>query len=121
VPSQPSLLRLAARRLARLRLAAPFCAAVAAAVLIVPPGTAGATTGATAAVEPALTFLHVVTPTSGADVTPYLADAAGRQVLLHGAAAVGMEDVAYPGANGGPPSSRSRRRPTPADAPRPRR
>ena len=28
--------------------------------------------------------------------------AAGRQILLHGAAAVGLEDVAYPGANGGP-------------------
>jgi endoglycosylceramidase len=44
----------------------------------------------------------VVTPTDGADRTPYLADAAGREVLLHGAAAVGMQDVAYPKANGGP-------------------
>jgi endoglycosylceramidase len=51
---------------------------------------------------PALTFLHVVTPTNGPDVTPYLADAAGRQILLHGAAAVGLQDVAYPDANGGP-------------------
>ncbi len=49
-----------------------------------------------------MAFLHVVTPTSAPDATPYLADAAGRQILLHGAAAVGMEDVAYPGANGGP-------------------
>jgi endoglycosylceramidase len=51
---------------------------------------------------PALTFLHVVTPAGGADRTPYLADSTGREVLLHGAAAVGMEDVAYPNANGGP-------------------
>ena len=49
-----------------------------------------------------LTFLHVVTPTSGGDRTPFLADAAGREVLLHGAAAVGMEDVAYPKAQGKP-------------------
>ncbi len=52
---------------------------------------------------PALSFLHVVTPAAGtADATPYLADPAGRHVLLYGAAAVGMEDVAYPDANGGP-------------------
>jgi endoglycosylceramidase len=45
----------------------------------------------------------VVTPPAGAaDATPYLADSAGRQVLLHGAAVVGMQDVAYPNANGGP-------------------
>ncbi len=51
----------------------------------------------------ALSFLHVVTPPAGAaDATPYLADPAGRQVLLYGAAAVGMQDVAYPDANGGP-------------------
>jgi hypothetical protein len=49
-----------------------------------------------------LTYLHVVTPTSGPDLTPYLADASGREVLLRGVAAVGMEDVAYPNANGGP-------------------
>jgi endoglycosylceramidase len=71
--------------------------------VMVPAGAAprnGA--AATGAGSLPLTFLHVVTPTSGPDDTPYLADAAGRQVLLHGAAAVGMEDVAYPGANGGP-------------------
>ena len=52
---------------------------------------------------PSLPFLHVATPPdSAADVTPYLADPAGRQVLLHGAAVVGMQDVAYPGADGGP-------------------
>ena len=85
-----------------LRTAALVGAAIAAAVLFVPPGAAGAATSSTGGGIPALTFLHVVTPTSGPDVTPYLADAAGRQVLLHGAAAVGMEDVAYPGANGGP-------------------
>ena len=82
-----------------LRTAALVGAAAVGAVLFVAPGAAS---GATGAGVPALTFLHVVTPTSGHDVTPYLADAAGRQVLLHGAAAVGMEDVAYPGANGGP-------------------
>ncbi len=49
-----------------------------------------------------LGFLHVVTPASGADRTPYLADAAGRRVLLHGDAAVGLQDVAYPNADGGP-------------------
>jgi endoglycosylceramidase len=47
--------------------------------------------------------LHVVTPAAGAaDATPYLADSNGRQVLLHGAAVVGMQDVAYPDANGRP-------------------
>ena len=85
-----------------LRTAALAGAALAAAVLFVPPGAAGAAASSNAAGVPALTFLHVVTPTSGADLTPYLADATGRQVLLHGAAAVGMQDVAYPGANGGP-------------------
>jgi len=76
-------------------------ATIAAAALFVPPGAAGAAASSTGAGVPALSFLHVVTPASAPDVTPYLADAAGRQVLLHGAAAVGMEDVAYPGANGG--------------------
>ncbi len=85
-----------------LRTAALVSAALTAAVLFVPPGAAGAAASFTGAGVPALTFLHVVTPASGPDVTPYLADAAGRQVLLHGAAAVGMQDVAYPGANGGP-------------------
>ena len=52
---------------------------------------------------PSVPFLHVVTPAAGAaDATPYLADSSGRQVLLHGAAVVGMQDVAYPDANGGP-------------------
>jgi hypothetical protein len=50
-----------------------------------------------------LPYLHVVIPPKGsADATPYLADTAGRQVLLHGAAVVGLEDVAYPNADGGP-------------------
>jgi endoglycosylceramidase len=66
------------------------------------PPDAGAGASAAAGTIPALTYLHVVTPTTGGDVTPYLADAGGREVLLHGAAAVGMEDVAYPNANGGP-------------------
>lgn len=76
-------------------------AACAAAALAVPLASA-APAGASAPTMPPLTFLHVVTPASGPDRTPYLADATGRDVLLHGAAAVGMEDVAYPNANGGP-------------------
>ena len=86
------------------RLAALVVATIGATVLLVPLVAAGASASASpsAAGGPALTFLHVVTPTSGPDATPYLSDAAGRQILLHGAAAVGMEDVAYPGANGGP-------------------
>jgi hypothetical protein len=84
------------------RAVALACTALTAALLFVPPGTAGASGTSAGTALPALTFLHVVTPTSGPDLTPYLADSAGRQVLLHGAAAVGMEDVAYPNANGGP-------------------
>lgn len=78
------------------------------AVPLTPSAGAGAGAAAAAAAAAAapltgpLTFLHVVTPTTGPDRTPYLADAAGRQVLLHGVAAVGMQDVAYPDANGGP-------------------
>ena len=75
--------------------------AVAATLLALPPATAASATPGAGTI-PALTYLHVVTPAGGADRTPYLADGAGRQVLLHGAAAVGMEDVAFPGANGGP-------------------
>ena len=85
-----------------LRAVALVGAALAATLLFVPPRAANASTRSTGAGVQALTFLHVVTPTSGPDITPYLADSAGRQVLLHGAAAVGMEDVAYPNANGGP-------------------
>jgi endoglycosylceramidase len=75
--------------------------AFAAAALLVPITTA-VPAGAAAPVLPPLSFLHVVTPSGGSDRTPFLADAAGREVLLHGAAAVGMQDVAYPNANGGP-------------------
>jgi endoglycosylceramidase len=75
--------------------------AFAAAALVVPT-TPAAPAGASAPVLPPLLFLHVVIPSGGPDRTPYLADAAGREVLLHGAAAVGMQDVAYPNANGGP-------------------
>lgn len=35
-------------------------------------------------------------------MTPYLADPGGRRVLLHGAAAVGLQDTTYPGAGNGP-------------------
>ena len=49
-----------------------------------------------------LPFLHVVTPAPTGDATPYLADSSGRQVLLRGVAAVGLQDVAYPNANGKP-------------------
>jgi hypothetical protein len=64
----------------------------------------GASVGASGGVNvPSLPYLHVVTaPTDSANATPYLADPAGRQVLLHGAAVVGMQDVAYPNADGGP-------------------
>ena len=57
--------------------------------------------GAAPAIPP-LTFLHVVTPSGGGDLTPYLADGQGRQVLLHGVAAVGLQDVAYPKAGDKP-------------------
>jgi endoglycosylceramidase len=79
-------------------LALVVTAVTAAATLVAPAIPAGASAPATLP----LGFLHVVTPTSGSDRTAYLADAAGREVLLHGAAAVGMEDVAYPNADGGP-------------------
>jgi endoglycosylceramidase len=71
------------------------------AALVVPSATMAAGAAVPSALPP-LTFLHVETPAGGPDGTPYLADAAGREVLLHGAAAVGMEDVAYPDANGRP-------------------
>jgi len=90
-------------------LVAGALAAVAVAALLAPAARAAAA-NATSAAVPGLGFLHVVTPASGPDHTPYLADASGREVLLHGANAVGMEDVAYPRANGGPalfPVSRS--------------
>jgi len=81
--------------------AAALTASLAAILLSLPPGPAGAVSSGEATI-PSLTYLHVVTPAAGADVTPYLADATGREILLHGAAAVGMQDVAYPNANGGP-------------------
>ncbi len=76
--------------------------ALAGASLLLTLGPAGAAVSGGSATMPPLGFLHVVSPSTGNDRTPYLADAAGRQVLLHGAAAVGLEDVAYPDANGGP-------------------
>jgi endoglycosylceramidase len=75
--------------------------ALAAAALLAPVTSADSADAAAPALAP-LPFLHVVTPSRGPDRVPYLADAAGREVLLHGAAAVGMQDVAYPDANGGP-------------------
>jgi endoglycosylceramidase len=72
------------------------------AAFVTPSLFPSSTAGAAAPTLPAFAFLHVVTPTTGADRTPYLADPAGREVLLHGVAAVGMQDVAYPNANGGP-------------------
>ena len=49
-------------------------------------------------------FVHVADDhgSRGAAATPYLVDGAGRRVLMHGVAVVGLEDVAYPGAAGGP-------------------
>ena len=79
------------------RLVGALSAALVAVVgVLPPPASAAAAANSAATAIPPLTFLHVVTPTSGPDLTPYLADAAGREVLLRGAAAVGMEDVAYP-------------------------
>ena len=83
-------------------LAALAGALAAAASVFVAPLTQPALPAGAATSVPSLTFLHVVTPTSGPNRTPYLADAAGREVLLHGVAAVGMQDVAYPNANGRP-------------------
>jgi endoglycosylceramidase len=80
---------------------AGFLAAVAVGALLAPAARA-ATSAASPPAVSGLGFLHVVTPASGPDHTPYLADASGREVLLHGANAVGMEDVAYPRANGRP-------------------
>jgi endoglycosylceramidase len=74
---------------------------VAVAGLLAPAAGAAAVPSATPNV-PGLGFLHVVTPSGGPNRTPYLADGSGRQVLLHGVNAVGMEDVAYPRANGRP-------------------
>jgi len=61
----------------------------------------GSGTGATVGVAG---FVHVAVPpgASGAAATPYLVDSAGRRVILRGVAVVGLQDVAYPGANGGP-------------------
>ena len=72
------------------------CAATGAAALRRPAGARPRPERRGVVPVPPLTFLHVVTPAGGPDRTPYLADAAGREVLLHGVAAVGMEDVAYP-------------------------
>ena len=47
-------------------------------------------------------FSAILLATAAVLTPPAPAGAAGREVLLHGAAAVGMEDVAYPNANGGP-------------------
>ncbi len=92
MPKRPCLARAAA------------LAAFAVAVLVVPLTPLAAATGAAAAPPaiPSLTFLHIVTPTGGGDLTPYLADGQGRQVLLHGAAAVGLQDVAHPKAGDKP-------------------
>lgn len=70
--------------------ASPTTTAPAADRFLAPAGVAGA----------GFSPLHVVHPASG---VPYLADAAGRQVLLNGVAAVGLEDTAYPGSGDGPP------------------
>jgi endoglycosylceramidase len=62
------------------------------------PRTQGSpVSGPTAGV--ALGFLHVAATPRG---VPYLADRAGRRVTLRGAAVVGLQDVAYPEADGGP-------------------
>ena len=75
---------------------------LASAATAIPVGAASRPTASASSSFAPLPYLHVVVPATGADHTPYLADPEGRQVLLHGAAVVGLEDVAYPGANGGP-------------------
>jgi hypothetical protein len=72
-------------------------------------GSSGGPSGATvAAGTPRLPFLHVVVPAAGADTgpggtdQPYLADPAGRQVLLHGVDVVGIQDNFYAGGDGRP-------------------
>jgi endoglycosylceramidase len=78
-------------------------AAVAGLCLVVPAAGASTTPGVVPITTIApLPFLHVVTPTTDSDRTPYLADSSGRQVLLRGVAAVGLQDVAYPNAKGKP-------------------
>jgi endoglycosylceramidase len=75
--------------------------AIGAAFFVPASAPSGAATAASVSASvPSLTFLHVATPTGGADLTPYLADSSGRQILLRGVAAVGLQDVAYPNANG---------------------
>jgi hypothetical protein len=53
---------------------------------------------------PLVGFVHVAVSSGarGAAGTPYLVDDGGRRVILRGVAAVGLQDVAYPGAAGGP-------------------
>ena len=84
------------------RAAAPAGFAVAALVVLLTPLAAATGAAGAAPAIPPLTFLHVVTPSGGGDLTPYLADGQGRQVLLHGVAAVGLQDVAYPKAGDKP-------------------
>ncbi len=89
-------------RLTALATAGLAVASLAALVTVGVVESASASAGTMSVSVPAPGYLHVVTPLAGtADQTPYLADAAGRHVILQGDAAVGLQDVAYPGANGG--------------------
>jgi endoglycosylceramidase len=77
---------------------------VAATVLGVVASTYSAPIAQASPLPPAVVgFVHVATPTGvGGGATAYLVDSSGRRVILRGVAAVGLEDVAYPGAAGGP-------------------
>jgi endoglycosylceramidase len=92
---------------ARIAVAATVAGVLA---LSVAPGGAGARAPAgTGLPAPGavteLPYLHVVVPppsTVAPDRTPYLAEPTGSQVMLRGVAVVGLQDVAYPGADGRP-------------------
>ncbi len=93
IPSRTEVRRTRRSPLAALAAVALVAAACSANSVPPPPGRG---------VAP-LPFLHVTAPAPGdADRTPYLADGAGRQVLLRGVAAVGMQDDTYPDSQGGP-------------------
>ncbi len=97
-------IRQASTDVSRRRPTLPTVAPVLACVALLTAACGGSSPSSTPSpAVPSLPYLHVVTPSgTAADATPYLADPAGRQVLLHGAAVVGMQDVAYPNADGGP-------------------
>jgi endoglycosylceramidase len=74
-------------------------------VILLAVGVTSSTASSGSVPRPSLVgFVHVVVPrgANGAAATPYLADSFDRRVILRGVAVVGLQDVAYPGANAGP-------------------